>query len=218
LRLRRRERLRQASRQRWRHRVRRLKRAVIAAIAIPVAAIIAAIVLGGLGERGLVLTFFATVAAFAILAIFPRTPRPKVKDLQRAALPELAGRTALWLETQRGSLPREVHPTLDLIGASLDQLSPQLALLPEQSQASREIRSMLGVHLPSLVNSYTCIPEALRDRPHAGSTPEAQLAQGLEIIAREIESVSHQIARGELDELAIRGRYLETRYVGSGGD
>jgi hypothetical protein len=34
----------------------------------------------------------------------------------------------------------------------------------------------------------------------------------LKTIDREIETMTGQISRGELDKLAVRGRYLEMRY------
>jgi hypothetical protein len=74
------------------------------------------------------------------------------------------------------------------------------------------LRKLLGDHVPSLINSYTSIPAALTHQPHAGSTPAAQLHAGLETIAREVESIGNAVASGELDALAIRGRYLDTRY------
>lgn len=212
------DRLGKARRERWRFRFRRLKRASVATFAILFGAAVWAVAAGGFADRALVLTILTAIAAFIVLAIFPRTPRPRVEDLQKTDVASLADATVQWLDAQRRALPGSVHDTLDVIGANLEQLSPQLASLPEASPASREVRRLLGVHLPALVNSYTGIPDSLRDRPHAGSTPEQQVSQGLSIIAREIESVTHQIARGELDQLAIRGRYLETRYVGSGED
>jgi len=205
-------------RAKWNHRFRRLKRAVVTSFLILFGAAVWAVAFDGLGDRGLVLTFLAAIAAFVILAIFPRTSTPDIEALHRASLAELAAQTELWLEAQRSALPASLHTTLDLIGARLDELSPQLATLPDKGEAAREIRKLLGVHLPALVNSYTGIPAGLRDEPHAGSTPEQQVSQGLSIVAREIETVTHQIARGELDQLAIRERYLETRYVGSEED
>jgi hypothetical protein len=38
------------------------------------------------------------------------------------------------------------------------------------------------------------------------------LVDGLKVIDREIETMTGQIARGELDKLATTGRYLELKY------
>jgi hypothetical protein len=42
------------------------------------------------------------------------------------------------------------------------------------------------------------------------------LVEGLKRIDREIETMTGQIARGELDKLATRERFLEIRYDGNG--
>jgi hypothetical protein len=205
-------RLRKARQLRWRHRFRRLKRAVIAACAILFGALLTGLFVGGIGIEGFLLTIFAMMAAFVLLAIFPRTRTPTIEDLRVSDLPTLVGRTEIWLETQRGLLPRDAQGLIDVIGSRLEQLSPQLTTLGEADPAAGDVRKLLGEHLPALVNGYARIPDPLRYQPHAGSTPETQLVEGLEVIAGEIETMTKQIARGELDALATRGRYLESRY------
>src|SRR6185369_16414598 len=62
-------RLRKARQLRWRHRFRRLKRAVIAACAILFGALLTGLFVGGIGIEGFLLTIFAMMAAFVLLAI-----------------------------------------------------------------------------------------------------------------------------------------------------
>jgi hypothetical protein len=205
-------RLRKARQLRWRHRFRRLKRAFLAAFAILVGALLTGLFAGGIGIEGFLLTILAMMTAFVLLAIYPRTRAPTAEDLRISDLPTLVGRTEIWLESQRGLLPRNANALIDLIGNRLEQLSPQLATLGEADPAASDVRKLLGEHLPALVNSYARIPDPLRYQPHAGSTPETQLVEGLEVIAGEIDTMTRQIARGELDALATRGRYLESRY------
>jgi hypothetical protein len=88
--------------------------------------------------------------------------------------------------------------------------------LDENNPASREVRKLVGEHLPELINGYKRIPESLRRQDNAGKTPEQQLIDGLQRIDREIETMTGQIARGELDKLATRERFLEIRYDGAG--
>lgn len=73
----------------------------------------------------------------------------------------------------------------------------------------------MGEHLPELINGYKKIPDSLKHKEHAGKTPAQQLVDGLKTIDREIETMTGQISRGELDKLAVRGRYLEMRYDNS---
>lgn len=211
-------RLRKAMQLRWRHRFRRLVRAVLAACAIFIAALVFASVSGGLGSGGIILTFFAMAAAFILFALFPRTRSMALANSGPCDLPTLADRTQTWLETQRPLLPAKVQAVVDLLGSRLEELSPQLGALSENDPADSELRKLLGDHLPSLIGSFTSIPSALTHQPHAGSTPAEQLHAGLETVAREVESIGKAIANNELDALAIRERYLGTRYDAARSD
>ena len=87
--------------------------------------------------------------------------------------------------------------------------------MDENDPAAREVRKLVGEHLPELINGYKKIPDSLKHKEHAGKTPAQQLVDGLKNIDREIETMTGQISRGELDKLAVRGRYLEMRYDNS---
>jgi hypothetical protein len=116
------------------------------------------------------------------------------------------------LEAQRPALPAPAVTLMQDIGLRLDQLAPQLQTLDENDPAAREVRKLVGEHLPELINGYKKIPDSLKHKEHAGKTPSQQLVDGLKTIDREIETMIGQISRGELDKLAVRGRYLEMRY------
>jgi hypothetical protein len=212
LRRQRRARLRKARQLRWRHRFKRLTRAVLAAMAIFLAALAFAYSSDGLGSGGIILTFFSIAAVFVLLAIFPRTPAPTVRNAAASDLATLACQTVSWLETRRASLPPQTQSVVDLLGSRLDEMSPRLASLSDKDPASQELRKLLVEHVPSLINSYTNIPAPLAHQPHAGSTPAAQLHAGLETAVREVENLGRTLASGELDSLAIRARYLDSRY------
>lgn len=218
LRHQRRARLRRARQLRWRHRFRRLVRAILAAGSIFVAALVFAEFSDGLGSGGILLTFFAMATAFVLLALFPRTRSLEKGPGTASDLPTLVGQTQSWLEMKRGRLPAKTQTIVDLLESRLEELSPRLITLSENDPAAHELRKLLGEHVPSLINSYTSLPAALTHQPHAGSTPAAQLHAGLETVAREIESIGNAVASAELDSLAIRGRYLDTRYDAAGGE
>lgn len=196
--------------------VRRLVRAALVSLAIPLVALFISLFTGGLGDRWLVIIFLLMIVSFWTLAIFPRTRAPDSADLRNTPLRQLPARTLLWLEANRPLLPPPGRAMLGRIESGLNQLSPQLATLDERHPAALEVRKLIDEHLPALVESYTRIPARLRNQPHAGATPETQLVDGLAIIAREIDMMTGEIARGELDALATRGRYLETRYIDTG--
>lgn len=210
-------RMKRLRQQRLRHRLRRLLRAFAAASAIFLGALLVGILGDGLSDQGLLLVFLAMTASFGLLAIFPRMHPPTVRDLRGGKLSGLTSSTEAWLEAQRSLLPADPQRQVDRLGAMLEGIEPQLATLDPQTPAALEFRALLSEHLPAVVDSYLRIPEGQRRTPDAGgATPEAHLSNGLAIIAREVDSLAAGIARGDADALAVRGRYLETRYSGAG--
>ncbi|WP_334183402.1 hypothetical protein [Novosphingobium sp.] len=212
-------RLYNARKERWAFRWRRLRRAFLAVAGIFIVALTAGLILGGLSFATTVLTTLLAFAVFCFLSVYPSSPRLGLGDLGNATLPELAGSTEIWLENRRRALPSAAVDAVDMIGVRLEQLAPQLASLQENGPAAHEVRKLLSEHLPSLVDSYTRIPAELRNKPHAGgTTPSEQLVEGLGVIAGQIEAMSLDLSRGDLDALATRGRFLETKYVDSRDD
>ncbi|MBT0667130.1 hypothetical protein HT136_01950 [Novosphingobium profundi] len=203
-----------ARKERWAFRMRRLRRAFLALAAIFVAALATALVVGGLSFATTTLVTLLGLGVFCLLAIYPSAPRPRTGDLQGAELAELAGSTEIWLESKRRALPNAAVDAIDMIGVRLEQLGPQLETLEPSGPAAREVRKLLSEHLPSLVESYTRIPASLRAKPGAGGlTPSEQLVDGLCVISDEIEAMSEDLSRNDVDALATRGRFLETKYV-----
>ncbi|MCJ2185015.1 hypothetical protein MTR62_20340 [Novosphingobium sp. 1949] len=203
-----------ARKERWAFRLRRLRRAVLALAGIFIAALVTALIMGGLSFATTVLVTLLGFVVFGVLAIYPSSPRPRRGDLDEASLAELAGSTEIWLEAKRRSLPAAAIDAIDMIGVRLEQLSPQLALVEESGPAAREVRKLLSEHLPALVESYTRIPATLRNTPGAGGTsPSDQLVDGLCVISDEIETMSVSLSQGDVDALATRNRFLESKYV-----
>ncbi|WP_260924425.1 hypothetical protein [Novosphingobium sp. 9] len=122
-------RLEQARRARWAHRMRRLRRAFLAAAAIVMATFVAALVMGGLPFTTTLLAILLAMVAFAVLAFYPPSPRPRADQLGSAELAELAASTELWLESRRRALPAPALDAVDMIGVRLEQLQPQLQTL-----------------------------------------------------------------------------------------
>ena len=186
------------------------------AAAVVIAAMIAGLILNGIGFTGVMIAIGLILLAFVIAAMLPGLPEPTPETIQKADLKTLAGKTEIWLERQRPALPAPAVTLIDGIGTRLDQLSPQLATLGENDPAAQEVGKLVGEYLPDMINGYKSIPEPLRRKDNGGSTPEEQLIGGLRTIDREIETMTGQIARGELDKLATRGRFLELKYDGAG--
>ncbi|MFC4291605.1 hypothetical protein ACFOWX_04160 [Sphingorhabdus arenilitoris] len=194
----------------------KVRNAALAVGAVLIGAGIVGAVIDGIGFWGVMITGIAGAAAAFVLMRYPDMPMPTTESLKHSDLETLAGKTEIWLEAQQPLLPAPAVKIMQDIGVRLDQLAPQLSTLNENDPAAREVRKLVGEHLPELVNGYKRIPASLKQQDNKGKTPEEQLVSGLKLIDREIETVTGQIARGELDKLAIRDRYLELRYDGAG--
>lgn len=196
------------------HTLKKLMRASLGVGGILLVAMVAGLVLNGIGITGTIIMMLVMFAVFIGLMAFPRMKVPTIEAVRKSDLPELAGKTEVWLESQRPALPAPAQLLIDNIGVQLDQLSPQLSRLGEDDPAAHEIRRLVGEHLPEMIEGYKRVPQSLRRKDYAGSTPEQQLTEGLRVIEREIDTMTGQISRGELDQLATRGRYLEIKYAG----
>jgi hypothetical protein len=196
----------------------KLSKAIMAVGAVLIGAGIIGGIIGGIGFWGVMITALLVATAAYVLMRFPQMPMPTTESLKLTDLGTLAGKAEIWLEAQRPALPAPAVTLMQDIGVRLDQLAPQLQTLDDNDPAAREVRKLVGEHLPELINGYKRIPESLRNKEHAGKTPAQQLVDGLKTIDREIETMTGQISRGELDKLAVRGRYLEIRYDGADKD
>ncbi|HEY1606870.1 MAG TPA: hypothetical protein VGF77_14875 [Allosphingosinicella sp.] len=152
------------------------------------------------------------LVAFAIIRT-SREREPTPQAIAAGDLPRLPQRTEEWLETQRRALPPPAARLLDGIGSKLESMAPQLEGLEPDGPAAGAVRKLLCDELPELVKGYQRVPQHLRGRPGAtGPSPDRQLCEGLTIIDSEISRMTQQLASGDLDLLATRGRYLELKY------
>ncbi|MEP7351041.1 MAG: hypothetical protein ABI668_13970 [Sphingorhabdus sp.] len=196
----------------------KVSRAAVAVGAVLIGAGIVGTIIDGIGFSGVMITLLAGGAATYAFLRYPKMPMPTTESLRQTDLATLAGKTEMWLEAQRPALPAPAINLMQDIGLRLDQLAPQLQALDDNDPAAREVRKLVGEHLPELINGYKRIPETLKRKEHGGKTPEQQLVDGLKLIDREIETMTGQISRGELDKLATRSRYLELKYDQTGSE
>ncbi len=180
-----------------------------------VAVLLAATLWGMVSPIGIVGVMLAALAMVAVVVFaIMRTTVPMVRadTLPQTDLKQLAGRAEIWLEQQQPLLPAPAKLAAQSIGTRLDQLGRQLDTLDPASPVATEVRSLVGEHLPSLIQSYERVPAPLRAKASAGSTPDRQLTDGLATIDRQIDDLATRIAQGDLDALATRGRFLEVKY------
>lgn len=189
---------------------------VAANLAILVAAFVASAVLGPIGMFGGLAMIALMLAVTMVIAFAPATPVPTPERLARSELKALPAQTARWLDAQRPALPAPAVPMLDRLDARLATLGVQLAALDDDSPAAADVRRLVGEQLPEFVRDYQRVPPPLRATPRNGKTPDQQLVEGLGVIEREVASMSEQLAQGDLDTLATRGRFLEIKYAADG--
>lgn len=194
------------------HMLRKATRMGAAVGAIIIASLAAGLILDGIGFTGVMLTFLAMVGAVVLFASFPRLKVPEQAKLNRGSARTLVGNTELWLEAQRPALPAPAVQLVDRLGLQLDALGVQLEGLDEKQPAIAEVRKLVGEHLPGVVSAYTSIPRHLRAEKRAGRTPDDQLADSLTRISHEIDSVTRQLAEGQIDSLAVQTRFLDYKY------
>lgn len=166
----------------------------------------------GIGVFGAFIVMILLAIATFTFAVFPLAQAPSLETLSETPLKALPRTTERWLEAQRPALPAPMSSLIDSIGVKLETLAPQLATLDEREPAANEVRKLIGEQLPELIKGYQRVPEPLRGVERHGLTPDQQLTQGLQLIDDEIAEMTEQLAQGDLDSLATRGRYLQIRY------
>ncbi len=182
-------------------------------IALLIGAIAFSLVVSPLGVTGVIVLAMMALMGSLVFAVFPQMPAMTEDRLLSSDMASLPAKTEIWLEAQRPALPAPAQQIVDGIGVQLDTLGVQLETLDPREPAADEVRRLVGEHLPGLVNGYKRVPPAMRARPNAGGrSADQELVDGLKVIEREIQTMSENIASGDLDALATRGRYLEIKY------
>lgn len=181
---------------------------IIIAVALAIGSVVP------LGTLGALIVMALLVATTLVIAFARTDTTPTPERLAETPIKALPLQTEQWLETQRLALPAPARTLVDSIGVKLETLSPQLARLDGDEPAAAEVRKLVAEQLPELVKSYQKVPEPLRRTERNGQTPDAQLVEGLRVIDEEIAQMTAQLAQGDLDLLATRGRYLQIRYQG----
>ncbi len=195
-----------------RHLGKKLARMAMAVGVVLVGAMAAGLILDGIGFTGVMILALAIVGTLVFFANYPKLKVPDLSALNTGDVRTMVGRTELWLEAQRPALPAPAVRLVDQIGVQLDGLGLQLEGIDPAEPAVGEVRRLVGEHLPGMVESWRKIPPHLRREERGGRDADAQLSDGLGKISKEIDEITRQLAAGDLDALAVRGRYLDYRY------
>lgn len=179
--------------------------------------LVAAMVIGWfvpLGMGGAMIVMALLIATTLFFGMMPGSAEVSPEKFGETPLSRLPLETEEWLDRQRPTLPGAATPLIDAIGTKLDMLAGQLKSLNEGEPAAAEVRKLVGVQLPELIKGYQRVPDNLRGQERFGQSPDRQLVDGLALIDQEIAQMSAQLAQGDLDALATRGRYLQVKYRG----
>jgi hypothetical protein len=194
--------------------VQRIANAGMAVGGIALAALLFAMFIAPLGVNGFLLLVLAVAGVGGwFLLRRPQAEMPTPQAMKNADLAAIPRRVEAWLERQRRSLPSRASRLIDEILLRLEVLGEQLGQVPTGQPIAGDARRLIGEHLPRLVDTYLKVPQAYRT---PGSEPEQQLLEGLVTIADELRRLSEQLVRGDLDALAVEGKFLEQRYKENG--
>ena len=208
-----------AQRQRQR-RNRQLIRAIGRAFVATVAIILAAGAIGlvfPIGQIGFLAALIAILASWVVVFAMSHEPEETVQTLASSDITLLPQKTEAWLQRQRAALPPPAQRLADGIGLKLEQLAPQVASLDPREPAAAEVRKLLSVELPELIDGYTRVPLNLRQEAGNGLAPDKQLIEALSVVDSELARMSADLASGDLNKLATQGRYLELKYKDENG-
>ena len=205
-----------AQRQRQRRNRARLKalgRAIVASLVIVAAAIGWGIAVGPIGQMGFLAVLVAMALAWFVMFSIGHEPEETVQSLAASDITLLPQRTEAWLQRQRAALPAPAQRLADGIGVRLEQLSPQLAGLDPREPAAAEVRKLLSVELPELLEGYTRVPLSMRGSERDGGlSPDRQLTDALRVVDEQLGEISAGLASGDLRRLETQQRYLESKY------
>jgi len=210
-------RLAQRERQR---RNRQLMRAFGRALVASLAIIIAATAIGWvipIGQIGFLVALIAVLATWVVVFAMSHEPAETVQSLASSDITMLPQKTEAWLQRQRAALPAPAQRLADGIGLKLEQLAPQVASLDPREPAAAEVRKLLSVELPELIDGYNRVPLSLRQDAGNGIAPDKQLVEALGVVDSELARMSADLASGDLNKLATQGRYLQLKYKDDDG-
>ena len=208
-----------AQRQRQR-RNRALFKAFLRALGATIAIVLAATAVGWvipIGQIGFLAALIAVLASWVVIFAMSHEPEETVQTLASSDITMLPQKTEAWLQRQRPALPAPAQRLADGIGVKLEQLAPQVAGLDPREPAAAEVRKLLSVELPELIEGYTRVPVSLRQDAGNGIAPDKQLVEALSVVDSELARMTADLASGDLNKLATQGRYLELKYKDEGG-
>ena len=191
---------------------RRLRNMILGVFAVVLAAFLYGNIVAPLGFLGLMLTVLGAIVVMVILSSWPGDKAPKLDKLPEMPLATLPAKIETWLEAQRPALPAPAAREVDMVMMQLNRLAPELKQLDPATPEADDARRLLSDHLPRLVKSYAEVPATHRGTAEA----QAHFRDGLKVVGSELDRLTTDLARERMRALETEGRFLESRYGGTG--
>lgn len=196
-------------RRRQRHSSRLVGRVMLLAIVAVAVLGLADAMLGTVPDWLLAVTATVFLAASAFTSYRARRQPASAAQLRTSPLTALPHAVASWLENRQQALPAPAAALTDGIATRLRELAPQFARLDPREPAADAVRCLLAVELPDLIDRYQSVPPRLRSQG-----ADSHLVNGLGIVDAEVARMTAELARGDVNALATRDRFLELKYQG----
>lgn len=196
-------------RRRQRHSSRLVGRVMLLAIVAVAVLGLADAMLGTVPDWLLAVTATVFLAASAFTSYRARRQPASAAQLRTSPLTALPHAVASWLENRQQALPAPAAALTDGIATRLRELAPQFAQLDPREPAADAVRCLLAVELPDLIDRYQSVPPRLRSQG-----ADSHLVNGLGIVDAEVARMTAELARGDVNALATRDRFLELKYQG----
>ena len=113
----------------------------------------------------------------------------------------------------RRALPSPAQAQLDSISAVLPSLKQTLERVDTLDPRAQDVRRLMSVHLPNLIDRYANVPAAYRgEQDGEGKTVDERLVESLAAARTALGEVSEQLARSDLAAFETQGRFIKSRY------
>ena len=145
----------------------------------------------------------------------PARTRTDVQLAQESDIGELTAELGRFVRSLRGKVPQELLIRTQGIATQLQAILPRLGTLEAQGDPNAfTVRQVITDYLPGTFKNYLNMPPALRSQASSrlGRSPDALVAEQLDLLSSTLERVSADSVRGDADALAANGRFLKEKF------
>ncbi len=145
----------------------------------------------------------------------PARTRVDLELAQEISHEELAEELRRFVRSLRCKVPPELQRRAEQIAGQLGLILPRLGELEAQGNPNAyTVRQIITDYLPGTFRNYLNMPEGLRAQASTrlGRSPDAVVAEQLDLLSRTLERVSADTVSGDADALEANGRFLREKF------